>query len=182
MHIKFEESASLEVITEGKIADFLADKPEGLHIDELAKLSGLDSGKLGRILRMLATKHCFSEGTRLVLMSLSSSQAYSMYIAVDTNVFANNRLSIKLVSSDPVSSLVGHMYVPIVLHPNYPLHSYSIFRAGECLRAASYINESFVHPASPNIPGFECAFGTTVFGLYSVRWSPILKGQCYRDS
>ena len=160
MHIKFEESASLEVITEGKIADFLVDKPEGLHIDELAKLSGLDSGKLGRILRMLATKHCFSEGTRLVLMSLSNSQAYSMYIAVDTNVFANNRLSIKLVSSDPVSSLVGHMYVPIVLHPNYPLHSSSgLVNASELPRTStnhSYTQHLPIFLASNAHSGLLC--------------------------
>ena len=38
------------------------DQPAGLHVDELAERSGLDADKLGRILRLLATKHCFSEG------------------------------------------------------------------------------------------------------------------------
>jgi hypothetical protein len=40
----------------------LVDKPDGVHVDELARNSGLDAGKLGRILRMLVTRHCFSEG------------------------------------------------------------------------------------------------------------------------
>ncbi|RDB28143.1 3-O-methyltransferase 2 [Hypsizygus marmoreus] len=85
----FEEPASMLVVVNGKIADLLLDRPEGVHVDELAKQAKLDSGKLGRILRLLATKHCFTE--------------------VKPNVFANNRLSMKLVSTDPVSSLVGHM-------------------------------------------------------------------------
>lgn len=57
------------MVTEAKIADLLLDKPDGLHVDELAKKSGLDAGKLGRILRVLATQHTFKEGARLFLMS-----------------------------------------------------------------------------------------------------------------
>ena len=56
------------VIT-ARIADILVGKPEGLSIEELANLSGLDAGKLGRILRMLATKHCFQEGRAKFLHS-----------------------------------------------------------------------------------------------------------------
>lgn len=40
----------------------MLDKPEGVHVDLLATKTGLDAGKLGRILRLLATKHCFREG------------------------------------------------------------------------------------------------------------------------
>lgn len=50
------------VVTNAKIADKLLGKPEGLTVKELASQAGLDAGKLGRILRMLATKHCFEEG------------------------------------------------------------------------------------------------------------------------
>ncbi|KAL0568216.1 hypothetical protein V5O48_013776 [Marasmius crinis-equi] len=58
-----EDPACLLVVTEAKIADLLLDKPDGVHVDELAKSAGLDAGKLERILRILATKHCFREGT-----------------------------------------------------------------------------------------------------------------------
>ncbi|KAF8191305.1 S-adenosyl-L-methionine-dependent methyltransferase [Pholiota molesta] len=85
----FEEPVALQVVTSAKITDRLIGKPEGLPIEELAKQSGLDPNKLGRILRMLATKHCFQE--------------------VKPNVFANNRLSMPLASANPVSGLVGHM-------------------------------------------------------------------------
>ena len=50
------------VVSDAKIADLLLNKPEGVHVDVLAEQSGLDAGKLGRILRLLATKHCFKEG------------------------------------------------------------------------------------------------------------------------
>lgn len=66
---KFEEPACMQVIVDNKIPDILLDHPEGLHVDVLAKKaalaknSGLDGGKLGRVLRVLATKHCFKEGT-----------------------------------------------------------------------------------------------------------------------
>nr|P0CT90.1 RecName: Full=3-O-methyltransferase 2; Short=Mtrase 2 [Phanerochaete chrysosporium RP-78] len=83
----YTESACLQVAANAKISDFLADKPDGLHTEELAKLSGVDAGKLGQVLRFLATKHVYRE--------------------VRPNVYANNRLSVKLMSSDPVSCNVG---------------------------------------------------------------------------
>jgi hypothetical protein len=56
------EPSALLAVTDAKIADMLVGKPAGVHVDELSKQSGLDAGKLGRILRALATKHCFQEG------------------------------------------------------------------------------------------------------------------------
>ncbi|KAJ3768969.1 S-adenosyl-L-methionine-dependent methyltransferase [Lentinula raphanica] len=80
------EAACLSVVTEARIADLLLNQPEGLPATKLASLTGLHAGRLTRILRLLATKHCFKE--------------------VKPGVFANNRLSVKLVSSDPTSALV----------------------------------------------------------------------------
>ncbi|GJE93466.1 O-methyltransferase [Phanerochaete sordida] len=81
------ESACLQVAAGARIADLLEGKPEGLSVDELSKLSGVDRGKLGQVLRFLATKHVYRE--------------------VRPNVYANNRLSVKLLTSDPVSCNVG---------------------------------------------------------------------------
>ncbi|KAF5346423.1 hypothetical protein D9758_012775 [Tetrapyrgos nigripes] len=83
------EPACLRVATEAKISDLLLDKPEGVHVGELGAKSNRDPDKLSRILRALATNHVYTE--------------------VSPNVFANNRLSMKLLSSDPVSGLVEHM-------------------------------------------------------------------------
>ncbi|KAH6899452.1 O-methyltransferase-domain-containing protein [Coprinopsis sp. MPI-PUGE-AT-0042] len=71
-----------------KIADALNDKPEGMHIDELASVLDVNANKLGRILRLLVSKHIFREAS--------------------DDVFANNRLSMKLLSDSPIASLGGH--------------------------------------------------------------------------
>ncbi|KJA18248.1 hypothetical protein HYPSUDRAFT_79252 [Hypholoma sublateritium FD-334 SS-4] len=67
----FEEPAGLQVVTTAKVADMLVGQPEGLPVEQLAKQSGLDPNKLGRILRMLATKHCFQEASAFLGETLS---------------------------------------------------------------------------------------------------------------
>ncbi|KAK0215218.1 S-adenosyl-L-methionine-dependent methyltransferase [Armillaria nabsnona] len=79
------EPACIRVVVNFKIADHLLDKPEGLHISELGALSGAEPRKLGRIMRLLASKHCFRE--------------------VDRDIFANNRLSMMLLSTNGLSSM-----------------------------------------------------------------------------
>jgi DNA-binding IclR family transcriptional regulator len=49
-------------VVKGKISDFLDEKPQGLDVDELAKLSGIHAAKLLRIMRFLVTKHIYEEG------------------------------------------------------------------------------------------------------------------------
>lgn len=78
----------LNVAISLKVADELNNKPEGIHIDELASTLNVNSNKLGRIMRLLVTKHIFRE--------------------VSHDVFANNRLSMKLLSDNPIWSLGGH--------------------------------------------------------------------------
>lgn len=85
----FVEPVCMRVALDAKITDLLLDKPKGLHVGELGRLSDQDPGKLGRVLRTLATNHVYTE--------------------VAPNVFANNRLSMKLLSTDPVSSLARQM-------------------------------------------------------------------------
>lgn len=111
------EPASLLVVTQARIADYLLDKPDGLHVSELARLSGLDESKLGRILRLLVTSHVYRE--------------------VKPNVFSNNRLSMKLLSSDPVSDIVNLL-------------------TDESLTASSHLNESMTAQEGSKIP-FERA-------------------------
>lgn len=56
------EWACVGVVIRAKVADALEKFPKGLHVDELAKLVSLEKGKLARVLRLLATKGCFTEG------------------------------------------------------------------------------------------------------------------------
>ncbi|KAG6868434.1 hypothetical protein C0993_002917 [Termitomyces sp. T159_Od127] len=75
----------LLVAIEAKVADALSGHDEGVHVNDLSKSIGIESGKLARILRALATKHVFLE--------------------VKPDVFANNRLSLVLLSSSDVACL-----------------------------------------------------------------------------
>ena len=56
-----------------KIADILEEQPEGMHIEEIGARSGIDAQKLGRILRLLATRHVFREGNIPLNFTLSIS-------------------------------------------------------------------------------------------------------------
>ncbi|KAF9479519.1 S-adenosyl-L-methionine-dependent methyltransferase [Pholiota conissans] len=138
----YEEPAALQVVTQAKVADMLIGKSDGLPVAELAKQSGLDPNKLGRILRMLATKHCFQE--------------------VKPNVFANNRLSMSLVSTNPVCGLVGHI-------------------TDEMLKAAAVLNDTLTDPESAmstsvDQSAFHRAHGVSPFGFYDTRFSQAMVG------
>ncbi|KAI5119659.1 hypothetical protein M0805_007750 [Coniferiporia weirii] len=122
----YEESACLQVVTDARIADLLLDKPEGLHVSELSTLTGLNSDKLARTMRLLATAHTFCE--------------------VKPNTFANNRISLELLSTKPC-----HAVVDIVTN--------------EQMKAASYFNESLKDP-SPSVP-FERVYGTTIMKYFT---------------
>ncbi|KAF8191303.1 S-adenosyl-L-methionine-dependent methyltransferase [Pholiota molesta] len=138
----FEEPVAFQVVINAKVADILVGKPDGLHIDQLANEAGVDSNKLGRILRMLATKHCFQE--------------------VKPNVFANNRLSMKLVSTDPVAGLAGNM-------------------SGETIKAAVMMSDTILDPktgfsTSADNSAFNRAHGVSIFNFYDTS-----EGEKVRD-
>ncbi|TFY63828.1 hypothetical protein EVJ58_g3019 [Rhodofomes roseus] len=78
-------SNCLRAATHAGIADVLRGHPEGMHVKDLSLLVKIDEGKLCRILRTLATRHCFKE--------------------VDVDTFANNRLSVALLKNSPIMNL-----------------------------------------------------------------------------
>lgn len=121
------EPACLAVVNAAGIADLLLDKPDGVHVEKLAEATKLDSGKLRRILRLLATKHVFRE--------------------VKPDTFANNRLSIKLLSTQPVSSIVSLL-------------------TEENLRASAHLQENIALGAQGRNTPFELAYGTAFFDYY----------------
>lgn len=59
---QFYEPACLQVALSNKVPDILQESPSGVSISELGRRTGVDEGKLGRILRLLAAKHVFQEG------------------------------------------------------------------------------------------------------------------------
>ncbi|KAG6901385.1 hypothetical protein C0995_012649 [Termitomyces sp. Mi166 len=87
--LNFYEPTCLSVVTTFKVPDILQEQPSGMRIEDIGKKAGVNHEKLGRIMRLLATKHIFRE--------------------VATDCFANNRLSLQLLSSNPLASLVSHL-------------------------------------------------------------------------
>ncbi|KAK7685852.1 hypothetical protein QCA50_011199 [Cerrena zonata] len=81
-------ASCLNVAVTSKLADHLLPAgPQGLQVNKLSKLTGIIPNKLSRVLRLLAHKGCFKE--------------------VEPDVWANNRLSMELLSQQPTSALVG---------------------------------------------------------------------------
>ncbi|KAJ7151574.1 S-adenosyl-L-methionine-dependent methyltransferase [Mycena filopes] len=137
-----QEPACLLVATDARIADLLLNNPNGVHVDDLAKKTNIDAGKLGRVLRLLATKHCFAE--------------------IQPDVFVNNRLSLKLLSVDPVSDLVGHI-------------------TDEVGKACTALNENLkdaetTASVSSHASAFKRAHGCTVFQFYGARFNRAMRG------
>ncbi|KAF9254134.1 S-adenosyl-L-methionine-dependent methyltransferase [Marasmius fiardii PR-910] len=103
------EAPCLKLVAEGKICDIIeaAPKGQGMHINEIATKANLAPDKLSQVMLLLATRGCFTE--------------------VSKDVYANNRISFPLLSSNPLSS------------------AFSLF-SGELLQFVSVIPESLVHP------------------------------------
>ncbi|KAH7912333.1 O-methyltransferase-domain-containing protein [Hygrophoropsis aurantiaca] len=79
--------ACVRVAIRADITSILAEHSDGLHVRELAQKVNIDERKLARILRLLATRGCYSEAK--------------------PDVFSNNRLSLSLLSSGNVANLAG---------------------------------------------------------------------------
>ncbi|KAF5364059.1 hypothetical protein D9756_000982 [Leucocoprinus leucothites] len=88
-HLNIYQTAYLSVVLRAQVADVLLDEPAGLHISEISKRCKIEEKKLARILRTLCSQHIFRE--------------------VSKDTFANNRLSMLLLSSDPLSSMGWHI-------------------------------------------------------------------------
>ena len=98
----------MQVVITFKIPDILLDQPNGMHVVEISKRSGVEQGKLGRILRLLATKHVFREGALHCFtfsLPLKAVCLMILCVLVTKDVFANNRLSMQLLSTNPLSNL-----------------------------------------------------------------------------
>ncbi|KAH7908402.1 O-methyltransferase-domain-containing protein [Hygrophoropsis aurantiaca] len=85
--VQVYDYACIRVVLRENITNILIDYPNGIHVNELSKLISVDSKKLARVMRLLSTRGCFRE--------------------VDTDVFANNRLSLILHSENPVRHMVS---------------------------------------------------------------------------
>ncbi|KAG2050229.1 S-adenosyl-L-methionine-dependent methyltransferase [Suillus hirtellus] len=84
--VQVYDYACVRVVARERVSDILLEYPKGLHVNELAKKISVEPKKLARIMRLLATRGCYNE--------------------VDTDVFANNRLSLILLDENPVKYMI----------------------------------------------------------------------------
>ncbi|KII89666.1 hypothetical protein PLICRDRAFT_108610 [Plicaturopsis crispa FD-325 SS-3] len=121
MHV----SSALRVALQTNTVEILREAgPQGLHINDIAAKSNTDPGKLGRVLRLLATECIFKE--------------------VSPDVFANNRISSVADTGKPASEIianpkdkhVGTSGLPAILE-----HT-----GDEVFKASAYLGEVFSNP------------------------------------
>jgi hypothetical protein len=122
------EPGCMRIVVEKNVADILIDYPNGLHVEQLAEKTGLNKGKIARIMRLLATRHCFREGEADFNYFVVYMNSHSL-LPVSPNIFTNNRLSLQILQSNDMSSLVSVL-------------------SNETGKASSYLYESISDPLS----------------------------------
>lgn len=92
---QYFESRALHIVADQRLADVLArnqQQPDiGVGIETLAKATGIEVRKLGRVMRCLCSIHIFRE--------------------VGPDRFANNRVSAALVGNEPLRAYILMLYV-----------------------------------------------------------------------
>ncbi|KAF5365206.1 hypothetical protein D9758_005464 [Tetrapyrgos nigripes] len=106
------EAPCLKFVAEERIADILEASPngvKGMHIDDIATSTQnkFASDKVGQVMLLLSTRGCFRE--------------------VSKDVYANNRISLSLLSTNPISSTIALL-------------------SGELLQGVTMLHEAMVHP------------------------------------
>ncbi|KAF9263800.1 S-adenosyl-L-methionine-dependent methyltransferase [Marasmius fiardii PR-910] len=135
------EAPCLEFVVEEGIADILEmgttsanHGAEGMHIDEIAARTKrkVCSEKLGPVMLLLATRGCFKE--------------------VSKDVYTNNRISLPLLSSNPVSSTIslysGDVARAVTVLPKTLVHPEYAFNKGIRKTAHSYLMRKKMENAS----------------------------------
>ncbi|KAF7373971.1 hypothetical protein MSAN_00609600 [Mycena sanguinolenta] len=120
-------AAALRVCLEANVTEILREAgPEGMHVDEIAAKSQLDSARLARIMRLLATHYIYRE--------------------VRPDIFANNRLTVALDTGKSVAELFAY---PENKHANttgFP--AFASFYLDHGAKSTPYVWEMLSDPAT----------------------------------
>ncbi|KAK0498702.1 S-adenosyl-L-methionine-dependent methyltransferase [Armillaria luteobubalina] len=139
---QWDVPACLGAANDANVAEILRDAgPKGAHIDDIAKRNGMNAGRLGRVLRLLASHHIFRE--------------------LSPDVFANNRISSLLDSKKPVEELEKNpqsKYTEMSL-----INTFVSWGAGEFFKGGACLSETlrdpvFGHSDEANHSAFNKAF------------------------
>ncbi|KAI0697894.1 O-methyltransferase [Cytidiella melzeri] len=144
--LSFHVSSCLRTAIRLHVPEILREAgPKGLHVSNIAAPTNTDSGKLARVLRVLATKHIFAE------------------VAPDT--FTNNCLSSVLDTGKNVSDILAN---PDDKHVNtVGIAAVMEHMTNGGFRCSSYLPEVFEDPewsasGEPNQTALNKAFNTTL--------------------
>ncbi|KAI9463927.1 S-adenosyl-L-methionine-dependent methyltransferase [Russula earlei] len=123
--MQFHVSTAIRTASNTHVPEILRDAgPKGKHVTEIAKPTGVHSGKLARVLRVLATNHIFTE--------------------VSPDVFANNRLSSVLDTGKSVEELLAR---PVSKHEGtLGITSLVEHILDEGFKSSSYLPETLFDP------------------------------------
>ncbi|EIM91130.1 S-adenosyl-L-methionine-dependent methyltransferase [Stereum hirsutum FP-91666 SS1] len=113
------DAVCTQIVINKKIPDILLNHSKGLHISDIASETQLEEGKLLRIMRFLAAKHCFRE----VEPATFTNNPLSLSLLSDTPLWAI--LAVRLNHFDPIA--IGNFFEALT-SPEYS-HSYSPSKA-----------------------------------------------------
>jgi hypothetical protein len=60
--VQVYDYACMRVAVRENITNVLLNYPKGIHVNELSKIISIEPKKLGRLMRLLATRGCYNEG------------------------------------------------------------------------------------------------------------------------
>ncbi|KAI0087858.1 O-methyltransferase [Irpex rosettiformis] len=152
--VQYHASSCVRVAILLHVPEILRDAgAQGMHVKDIAAPTGVDAGKLARILRVLATRHIFKE------------------VAPDT--FANNRLSSVLDTGKSISDILAD---PDAKYDNTICPTALLEHALDGGLLSSYylpdvlLDPKWAHSSEPNETPFNKAFNTT---LPAFEWTAL---------
>ncbi|THU80378.1 S-adenosyl-L-methionine-dependent methyltransferase [Dendrothele bispora CBS 962.96] len=146
------KAAALRICLESNVTEILREAgPEGMHVNEIAKINGQDPSKLARFLRYLSTCH--------------------IYVELSPDVFANNRISSLMDSHKSVENLLARPEEKYI--NTNGLAAFVGHHLDETFKAAAYSWETLSDPemgksSEPNASPFNKVHNTkeTLFSFY----------------
>ncbi|KAH9484885.1 4-O-methyltransferase 1 [Psilocybe cubensis] len=136
------KTAALRVCAEANVTEIIREAgPQGMHVKDIAKRANLNSGKLARLLRYLATHHVYKE--------------------VLPDVFVNNRISSMLDTGKAVNDIIAS---PESKHDNTPGFAAIVgHHLDEVYKSSGNLWENMSNPVTANsVETNETAFNTAM--------------------
>ncbi|THV05802.1 S-adenosyl-L-methionine-dependent methyltransferase [Dendrothele bispora CBS 962.96] len=152
--LAFVKTSALGFLVDINVPEALkGGNPEGMHVDELGKATGVDPSYIARALRYLSTRHIFTE--------------------VSPNVFKHNRNSLLATKS---KSLAEVKKDPLRAFEKAPLAAFVGLLADEGMKSGCHLSPHLQNPRAPS--PFSLMSGTNTKRYWDILKEP---GNEFRD-